>query len=366
MRLIHMRLTLTNVRLGRPSLSCVTHARWNSTRRQPFRLPNVPMPQSPKRMRMLPRVPTIPLELHQTTAVPTTAKYSKRTLFILGNAAYLSLVSGFLMTDVLVLRALLAGGYSGLVLYHSLQQRPLWIPLAWSCVFVVVNAAYGFSLAGDRWPGQLSEEDKQLHKERFPHMTSGQFRQLISLAERVTIPHGTELTHEAVHCEQLFYILRGRCNLYLRTALAADIDKGGFVNDVAFQQRDDPTAGAYGTVIVSSRSGVEALTWNAAELAEYLRTRPEMRRNLDHVLVQTLVKGLMRQREVAHEREVASGQTDGQTQAQAHATGTPHAQATSSATAVPAKFPFDKRTASEKKRQRLQMTTSELHVIEAE
>jgi len=45
----------------------------------------------------------------------------------LGNASYLALASGFLMTDLLALRALLASGYLGLVCFHSLQKKPLWV-----------------------------------------------------------------------------------------------------------------------------------------------------------------------------------------------------------------------------------------------
>ena len=48
----------------------------------------------------------------------------------LGNASYLAIASGFLMTDLLALRALLSSGYLGLVCFHSLQKKPLWVSFA--------------------------------------------------------------------------------------------------------------------------------------------------------------------------------------------------------------------------------------------
>ena len=56
----------------------------------------------------------------------------KAALPFIGNGAYVAIVSGFLMTDILTLRVLLAFGYTGLVTYHLLHTRPLRIPLAWS------------------------------------------------------------------------------------------------------------------------------------------------------------------------------------------------------------------------------------------
>ena len=219
---------------------------------------------------------------------------------VLGNCAYIGLASGFLMTDVLALRILLACGYSGLVTYHALQPRPLRIPLMWSAVFVAVNAFAASKLAADRFPSSLSEEEEELHASSFPQLTKGQFKQLLEMGERVVLPRDTVLTREADRCEYLYFLKSGRAKLYLHDTYYADIGAGGFVNDVAFQQ--GPDVGAYGTVICSARDGCELIAWRQDELADHLNSRPEMRRNLNHVLVATLVKGLMMQREAAHAR----------------------------------------------------------------
>jgi len=108
----------------------------------------------------------------------------------------------------------------------------------------------------------------------------------------------------------------GCAKLYLHGTFAANIEQGGFVNDVAFQQGVD--AGAYGTVVVSNAEGCHAVVWRQDELAEFLRSRPEMHRNLNHVLVATLVKGLLMQREVAQAQNkgwAASGDDAGETHA---------------------------------------------------
>ena len=58
---------------------------------------------------------------------------------------------------------------------------------------------------------------------------------------------------------------------------------------------------ADGTVICSS--ACTALVWNQHELREYLSSVPEMQRAVHHVLVASLVKGLLKQREATVVRE---------------------------------------------------------------
>ena len=41
------------------------------------------------------------------------------------------------------------------------------VPLAWSCVFVAVNAANASAIAADRWPGTLTPEEVELHQRHF-------------------------------------------------------------------------------------------------------------------------------------------------------------------------------------------------------
>ena len=124
----------------------------------------------------------------------------------IGNAAYLALASGFVMTDLLTLRVMLVGGYSGLVVYHTLHPRPLRIPLRWSALFVAVNAAMAFKLATELWPPGLTEEELNLHRAFFNQLTPAQFKTLLDLGERRVLSTGTRLTTERVACSHLYFV----------------------------------------------------------------------------------------------------------------------------------------------------------------
>ncbi|CAB9518872.1 cNMP [Seminavis robusta] len=237
----------------------------------------------------------LPLELvlHPTT---------KKLLPVIGHASYLALASGFLMTDMLQLRVMLVGGYTGLVAFHTLHERPLRIPLRWSALFVAVNAVAAGLVIMDRYAPTLSDrfvDGEELYAEYFSSLSRGQFHQLLSLAQRrQSVPAGTVLTRENVSCQQMFFIVDGKALVY-HGRTNATIEQGGFVNDVAFQR--GPHAGAYGTVVTTQESDV--LVWDLEALRKHLQSRPEMERAFKYCMSDHLVKSLLRQREATHKRQ---------------------------------------------------------------
>jgi hypothetical protein len=137
------------------------------------------------------------------------------------------------MPTTAFIRVRASAGYSGLVSFHTLHARPLRIPLRWSAFFVAVNVAMVVQLARERWPGGLSDDDTQLMHAFFADTLSpSQFKQLLQLGERRTLPRGTRLTTEAEVCERLYFLESGRARLSVHGDEVAVVHRGGFVNDV--------------------------------------------------------------------------------------------------------------------------------------
>ena len=209
----------------------------------------------------------------------------KAALPFIGNGAYVAIASGFLMTDILTLRVLLAFGYTGLVTYHMLHTRPLRIPLMWSAVFVCVNIAYGYRIAQERFPAGLTEEDELVHQSFFERLTPAQFLQLLELGERQVCSDGSRLTTEREVCSKLYFVERGAARLKYKGEEVAIIGRGGFVNDVAFQQ--GVGSSAYGTVECVGE--VRAIAWDVKTLREELARNPKLGHDMQRIIVAVLV-----------------------------------------------------------------------------
>jgi CRP-like cAMP-binding protein/uncharacterized membrane protein (Fun14 family) len=217
----------------------------------------------------------------------------KEALPYIGNGAYLGIASGFLMTDMLSLRLALVGGYTGLVTYHALRCKPLLIPLRWSAIFVLMNAGAAGILVMDRFGAPLSEEEEDLYLNHFSQLTRGQFYQLLTLGKKQEVPDGTILTREGSVCPRLYFIEKGTAKVFHHGAFAANVDEGGFVNDVAFQIGEDE--GAYGTIVTDGECSI--IVWDQAELRAHLKSRSDMDRNTKYLLSEHLMKSLLKQRE---------------------------------------------------------------------
>lgn len=217
----------------------------------------------------------------------------KESLPYIGNGAYLALASGFIMTDMLTLRLALVGGYAGLVSFHALHPRPLQIPLRWSAFFVFVNAGAAYMLVMDQYGASLAEEEEELYLNHFSQLTRGQFCQLLAMGKKQEIPDGTILTKEGRVCPRLYFIEKGTAKVFHHGAFAANVDQGGFVNDVAFQIGENE--GAYGTVVTDGDCSI--IVWDQAELRAHLKTRSDMDRNTKYLLSEHLMKALLKQRE---------------------------------------------------------------------
>lgn len=234
-----------------------------------------------------------------------------RVLPAIGNGAYAALACGFLMTDILTLRILLVGGYSGLVCYHALQPRPLRIPLRWSMFFVSVNVAMIMHLVNERLPVELSPEEETLHVASFAPLSRKQFKRLLDIGQRVTFSDGTLLTEEGVARPELLFIVHGSANMTVKGKHTSRLNAGAFPNSLAFQRagwQDDTVRtashrdlfwpAAYGTVRCDG--DVVAIVWPKEELFGLLDSQPEMRQRMDHVIVETLVRRLLSSRDGAN------------------------------------------------------------------
>jgi len=221
----------------------------------------------------------------------------------------MALASGFVMTDIFALRGMLVCGYTALTCFHLLHANPLRIPLRWSAIFVAVNSAMLVRLAMERWPSGLTEDDEVLRSAFFERLTPAQFVRLLALGERRTLEDGAVLTTERKPCDMLYFVERGHARLGVDGEQVSTLGRGGFVNDVAFQQGEG--ASAYGTVVADGR--ISVIAWEQAALRKVFASDEKLSSNVAHVLTSCLVEQLLQRyrREQEEQQQAAARTTNG-------------------------------------------------------
>jgi len=195
---------------------------------------------------------------------------------MLGNFAYLTLASGFMMTDVFGLRCLLALGYISLTAYHAFQLRPLRIPLAGSLFFVLVNTYFGATIYLERQVN-LTEEERDIFDTHFStYVHDYEFQKIIRRAQVIHASERTRLIQIGDVHENLYYILDGEAVVTFADTRPVHVGGGEFIG--------------YGSFILKpgkSRSSVDALPgcryvcWNLGEFRASLAKDGRARRGLE-------------------------------------------------------------------------------------
>jgi CRP-like cAMP-binding protein len=163
---------------------------------------------------------------------------------------------------------------------------------------VAVNTFMIVQLIGERYPG-LTEDDQLLHDAFFERMSPKQFKSLLEISERRTLRDGAILTTEREPCSSLYFVESGVTSLTVNGEQVADIGRGGFINDVAFQQ--GPASGAYGTICAIGE--VRVIMWDMERLREELARCEPLANSLSYVLVGIQIEQLLQRYKQREEKE---------------------------------------------------------------
>lgn len=201
----------------------------------------------------------------------------KSALPFLGNTAYVMLGMGFVMTDVLWLRLVLAGGYLVLVSFHALQLRPLRIPLFGSLFFVFVNLNFGAKVFMQRYV-RLDEVQEPIYRAHFEGdgMTRHEFRTIIHAGEVRLATERTDLVRVGEPHHSLVLILDGEVEVTIGKEMVVKVRSPSMIGEIAFLS---PGVAASATAAVLP--GCRYVIWDTEVLYKALDNEPSTKHALE-------------------------------------------------------------------------------------
>lgn len=190
-----------------------------------------------------------------------------------GHAAYALLGCSYLTQDVLSLRALAVGSLVLTSAFQYFRPQPLWLPLRWNAVFIVINAAWIESIARERWLAhRLTDEEAELRRAVFADVPLIPFRRLLQAGSWTTVQDGERLCTEGEPVTRMFVITAGVASVCKDKCRFAYVGPGQMVGEIAMQQRllgqQQP---ASATVTARGEGGLRAFVWDARKLESILQ-----------------------------------------------------------------------------------------------
>jgi Popeye protein conserved region len=176
----------------------------------------------------------------------------------------------YLFRDQIKLRIFAAIGDLLLSVYYYVAfPDPLWNPMVWSLLNVVINTVMILLILRDGREGGMSDDELQLFR-NLDTLTPGQFRKLAKAGTWHHADEAVTLTTEGETPNQLHFVLNGAVQI-LKANRKIPVEANLFIGELAYMRKRPATA----TVTVSGDA--HYVSWTHDDLESLFKRNDDLR-----------------------------------------------------------------------------------------
>ena len=207
---------------------------------------------------------------------------------IAGHLAFGLIAFSFLVKDILYLRILsiLASLFS--VLYNFyIPLEPMWLPIGWNIVFVVVNLYHIAVIIYEKRPVHMSDKEKELYETMFRGLTPVEFLKITKVAEWKQYKSPLPIITQGKPVNDLILIYNGLVDVIVNDKKVAELKDGQFVGEMSFLTEKPATA----TCRVEHNA--ECLVWPQKDFKDLLKRNPSLYFTIQSLLSEQVSNNLV-------------------------------------------------------------------------
>jgi hypothetical protein len=222
------------------------------------------------------------------------------SIFYIAQAAYGLTLLSYSVRNIAWLRALaIAAGCVAIFYGFSASREPLWIPILWNFLFIVVN---GVHLALSRWRARdvaLGPLEDFLAKTVLMNFPQAEVRSFTALAGEGELGAGSQLIHFNTEISHLFCLLKGKVHIMVKERKVAELGPGRFVGEMSLLTRSRTRA----DVVVAE--DIKVLVWKHEDIEKWVNSDASRLGLLQSALGTQIVEELLRQQTQQPDLKVA-------------------------------------------------------------
>ena len=204
---------------------------------------------------------------------------------VAGHLAFGLIAFSFIVKDILYLRlvSILASLFS--VFYNwVIPVEPMWIPIGWNFVFVLLNLYHIAVLMYEKRPVKMNDKNAELYETLFKDMTPVEYLKVSKIAEWKTFKSGEVIIKEGMTVKDLHLIYNGTVDVIVKDDIVAELKDGQFVGEMSFLTEKPATA------TCKVKHDAELLVWRQREFKELLKRNPSLYYSIQSLLSAQLVR----------------------------------------------------------------------------
>lgn len=171
--------------------------------------------------------------------------------------------------------------------YWNITEQPLWTDIFWSIIFIATNLWWVSVLYYEKLTLNLGVNEKRMLEITFSKMNPIHFKKLVRLGESKTVPENTQLIKVNTRINELMLITKGLVQITRDEKVLAYLKDGRFVGEMSFMSGETTTANA------DTLEETEMIVWDKKELTEFLRKNDSIKKELNDVFSEDLIKKLV-------------------------------------------------------------------------
>lgn len=186
---------------------------------------------------------------------------------IAGHGSFLFLACSYLESDFLNLRLFAVSGITLSILFQYYREIPLWIPIRWNTLFLLINVVMiGMLIKESRDADNLADEEKKLYKELFKHkgMKQVDFHHLISQAKKLEAKKGEKLVEENKKNTRVYLVNQGNLAVFKGDQQVGMIHSHQFVGAMSYlkwQGKKDDERRQVEQVLSTQQEEAQSSSW---------------------------------------------------------------------------------------------------------
>jgi CRP-like cAMP-binding protein len=185
----------------------------------------------------------------------------------------------YLVRDIFALRLLSVVGSLSLYPYYVYgAAEPLYVPIAWNSVFVLINIVQLYRLFMSRRPVSLSAAERMVYEAVFGPLSEREFAQVLAAAERRTAQDGSCLIQEGERGPELLLLGEGEASVRVGTSEVARIGVHRFVGEMSYLSEQPASASVW------AEGALEYFAWPCSALRELLAGAPALQAKVQQIL----------------------------------------------------------------------------------
>lgn len=214
------------------------------------------------------RVVLINLPRFTSSSMPLRIRYSYSNLA--GHGSFVLLAISYMESDFLSLRLCALSAISLSIAFQYYREKPLWIPIRWNFLFLLINGIMvGKLLSDESTAERIPTQQKSLYASVFKNkgMNLVDYHNLMSIAKIEEYKKGDELISYGTYNNKLHFVVSGKLNATRGNVFLGTIHDNQFVGEVGFLRmkeyyaQQDPS---------KPQSAIDHLKSDAKWIAKYL------------------------------------------------------------------------------------------------